>query len=521
MGTVTETKAAAGDARPRVNKLVFIGLLLPMVALVVILGNVIAKARFEARINDIFEYDGVQLQLVSGFLGTEVLTALKHLQSITTEAITLQAIDRPEATQLRALEASFFILAQRNPLYQQVRWIDADGIERVRVSRDRGELLVVAAEDLQDKSDRYYFRESNQLLPGELYISRIDLNEELGSIEYPPRPVLRIATPASDSNRQRSGILIINIEMKHLFDYIRTTDQADLDVQYLLVNQQGLLLDGSLETESTKEEQDQEAGFTATHPHVWELMSKNEVGNLEAADGLWTWRKLSPINTFKRLTRMFPQHPVAFDQMIADNFSLAMLAHRPSETLEHIRREHLELITLGAIFVLSVYGLTLAFYLSGTARARRAEVDAARAQELAANMARMKELEERFHRLVEASNIGQLVVNEDGKIEISNPAAERLLGYEKGELDGLHVEMLIPDDVREKHMGLRQRYMQAPEARRMGLGRKLLAIRKDGSTVPVEVGLNPYVDHERPLILATIIEHTPAGSSASGEQPRH
>ena len=521
MGTSPETSNTVSGKPGRVNKLVFIGLFLPMVVLVVVLGNVIAKARLDAHINDLLEYDSVQLQLVSGFLGAEVLTALKHLQSITTEAVTLQALDSPEPAQLRALESSFLTLARRNPLYYQIRWIDEAGIERVRVTRERDGPVVVATGELQDKSERYYFKEGNRLLPGELYLSRIDLNEELGKTEMPPMPVLRIATPASGSDRQRSGILVINIEMKFLFEYIRTTDRSDLDVEYLLVNQEGLLLSGDFERELMPEEQAPDMEFMASHPHVWELVAANEEGNLAAEDGMWTWRKLSPINTFKRLTRIFPHHPVAFDQMISDNFSLTMLAHRPIETLENVRRGHLELIILGSIFVLSVYALTLAFYLSGTARARRAEVDAAHSKELVANMERMKELEERFHRLVEASSIGQLVVDEAGKIEISNPAAERMLGYERGELDGLHVEMLLPADLREQHMSHREQYMQAPKARRMGLGRNLQAIRKDGSTFPVEVGLSPYLDHDRPLILASIIDLSQPDYLELGEQPKH
>ena len=51
--------------------------------------------------------------------------------------------------------------------------------------------------------------------------------------------------------------------------------------------------------------------------------------------------------------------------------------------------------------------------------------------------------------------------------------------------------------------------------------RELSALRKDGSKIPVEVGLNPYMDHEIPLILVTIIERTPDGSPGPGMQPSH
>jgi PAS domain S-box-containing protein len=108
--------------------------------------------------------------------------------------------------------------------------------------------------------------------------------------------------------------------------------------------------------------------------------------------------------------------------------------------------------------------------------------------------------------VVDASTIGQLVVDSKGKIEISNPAAERMLGYGKGELEGLRVDVLLPVSLQEEHVRWREHYMQAPEARQMGVGRELEAVRKDGSVISVEIGLTPYTDHGRQVVLASIIE---------------
>ncbi|NNJ94458.1 MAG: PAS domain S-box protein [Halobacteria archaeon] len=503
---MTETDTTRSEKSGRINKLVYAGLLLPMALLVLIVGYFLAKGWQEDRIEEMLHYDDTQLQLVSGFLGAEVILSLKHLHSISTELFTLQALDSPEPKQLRILESSFLTLARRNPLYQQIRWIDASGIERARIMRDRGEPFVVEPRDLQDKSDRYYFKAANAMLPGELYISRIDLNEEHGQMEMPPKPMLRIATPVANSEQKRRGIIVINIEMKYLFEFIRTRKQADLEVEYLLVNQEGVLLNASTENALTMEGEEPGMDFSALHPDVWETVSARDVGNLESTDGLWTWRKLSPVNTFKKLNLVFPQHMIAFDQMISDDFSLSLIAHRPIETMEAMRRENLMLITLGSIFILSVYAITLFFYLSGTARARRAEIEAAYARERVASMGRMKELEQRFHRLVDASSIGQLVVDSDGRIEISNLAAERVLGYERGELEGVLVDTMLPADLREQHVHHREQYLQEPEARMMGTGRELKAVRKEGSTIPVEVGLTPYTDQDRQLILVSIID---------------
>jgi PAS domain S-box-containing protein len=158
------------------------------------------------------------------------------------------------------------------------------------------------------------------------------------------------------------------------------------------------------------------------------------------------------------------------------------------------------------VLILAIYGLSLFFYLNGHVRAQRAELNAAYAMARAANMARMKELEERFQRLVAASSIGQLVVNEEGQIELSNPAAEQMLGYNSSELNGMLVDKLLPDRLQDKHVQLRKQYMRAPQARKMGESRELQAVKKQGTSFPVEVGLNPYTDQGRKLILVSIID---------------
>jgi PAS domain S-box-containing protein len=244
----------------------------------------------------------------------------------------------------------------------------------------------------------------------------------------------------------------------------------------------------------------------------------SDAGSLELQDGLWTWKTLSPIDTFTRLSRVFPQHLVAFDQLIKDDFSLTLVTHRLPGMLVEVRRENRMLISLGVIASLSLYGLSLFFYLSGHARARRAELEAAHASVRAGNLARMKELEERFHRVVEASSIGQLAVNDDGRIELSNPAAERTLGYARGELEGVLVDDLLPRGLQEKHASLRRQFMRAPEARQMGVGRELEAIRKDGTPVPVEIGLTPYQDHGRQLVLVSIIDLTQRSGTTGRSQ---
>jgi diguanylate cyclase (GGDEF)-like protein len=89
----------------------------------------------------------------------------------------------------------------------QIRFISLDGYERVRV--DKVESEIVRVDDLQNKSHRYYFKESIGLQDGEVYTSRLDLNVEKGVVEKPLKPTFRVATPIY-LNGKILGILVLN-----------------------------------------------------------------------------------------------------------------------------------------------------------------------------------------------------------------------------------------------------------------------------------------------------------------------
>ncbi len=329
--------STTSDASGRFPRFVFLALFLPIAALVVVIGISLASVRTEARIKEILDQDISRLHLVSGFLGAQVLGSLQHLRSLSTETITIRALDSQGPGQLQALESSFLTLARRNPQYQQVRWIDATGIEKARIMRDQGEPFVVPRQELQDKSSSYYFKTANALLPGELYISHLDLNKEKGRIEIPPRPVLRIATPVKSSDRKHLGIIVINIDMKYLFNIIHAPMQAEEDVEYFLINQQGVELNAGIENQKGADGSEQDLNFTQTHPKVWEAVLAGDSGSLKLSDGLWSWETLSPVETFYKSTRMLPQHLLSFDQLITNDFSLTLMVHRPPGILNEVR----------------------------------------------------------------------------------------------------------------------------------------------------------------------------------------
>ena len=503
---MSKTYSDIGVSNVRFPTYEFLALFLPIAVLVLVVGYSYANLSLENHIEEILDQDSSRLHRLSGFIGAEVAGSLNHLLVLSKETTTLKALDVQRPGYIRALESSFMTLASRNPQYQQIRWIDESGNERARVMRNQGKPYVVARQDLQDESNRYYFMKANTLLPGEMYISKVDLNVEHGKIERPIRPIIRIATPVLDSQRNRRGIIIINIALRYLFNLIRDSKETAFPIYYLLLNQEGELLNKWVTHPEADETLDENVNFQLSHPQVWGKISVKDSGNTETKDGLWTWKTLSPVDTFKRMSQTLPDDPLVFDKLIIDEFSLTLLVHRSISSLVEMRQQSRIMISLGMLLGLSIYSLALFLYLNGHVRARRAELNATYAMARASSMERLKELEERFRHLVEASSIGQMVVDNTGRIELSNPAAEAILGYERGELEGMSVEKLLPRDMRRQHVQLREQYSREPEARKMGKGRELKAMKKCGSKVSVEVGLNPYTDQGRQLVLVSIID---------------
>lgn len=120
----------------------------------------------------------------------------------------------------------------------------------------------------------------------------------------------------------------------------------------------------------------------------------------------------------------------------------------------------------------------------------------------------IRESEERFRQVVEASNTAIIVADQHGRMVLVNAQTEKTFGHSRAELLDQPVEMLIPERFRGQHPKHRTDFLRNPAAKSMGEDRQLYGLRKDGTEFLAEISLNPVQMHEETLVLVSVMDVT-------------
>lgn len=124
--------------------------------------------------------------------------------------------------------------------FAQARFLDAEGMERIRFDRMGGGVTKAPDSTLQSKLDHDYFNATMALGPGEIYLSPIDLNREYGRVAVPRMPTLRAAAPVRTPSGRPLGIVVINADLRGLFSELQ--ELGGPRGNFMLASPQGQLL---------------------------------------------------------------------------------------------------------------------------------------------------------------------------------------------------------------------------------------------------------------------------------------
>lgn len=420
----------------------FSQLFLPTVALVVAGIFVYGQDELDRQLSQTRSQDALFIGLGAGALTKRIEAVHSDIDYLAASPSLRVAINKPSPQHLAQLAEEFKIFSRSKGIYDQIRWIDEAGFERVRVDLTNDLPTLVAPEQLQYKGHRYYFTEASKLRPSEVFFSPLDLNIELDKIAIPYRPTLRVATPVADDAGQPRGIVILNYIGRDLLDaFIRET--KSIAGRAMLVNRDGYWLKGITP--------DDEWGFMFNKPELsmatrfpvaWKYIDGADQGQVELEDGTWTWRTVYP-RAIRQASNTGPIVPERYDWKAVSRLPASDLASAAKSVW-------LRLGALGALLAAGVaYGcwrLVLASAARTQAEKRLKQLNVDLEGMVASRTEALEASERRFRDVAHISADWIWEVDAEGRYLYASESVMELLGYRPAEILGKTAFDLMPPD---------------------------------------------------------------------------
>lgn len=205
---------------------------------------------------------------------TEVLSFIKNVFLISELPSLKNFISANNELNHQLLLEDFITVARSHPEFLQIRLLNLDGMELVRVNRGNQKITVVAETDLQFKGDRKYFQKAITTEPEQFYISPIELNQEFGEIEEPHTPVLRISRVIFNDYDEEVGVIIVNVLMDGLLNKLKSYENEK--VEFFAVKYDGSYISHPNETKLWGGKYDLNTGISLfnEYPIVNQLLGK-------------------------------------------------------------------------------------------------------------------------------------------------------------------------------------------------------------------------------------------------------
>jgi len=377
--------------------------------------------------------------------------------------------------------------------YTQARFIDSNGMEKIRIDNVKNSKTVVFNEtELQDKSQRYYFYDTIILPSRSLYISPLDLNIEHGQVEIPFNPTIRFAVPVDDRRGNRLGVVVLNYSGKGLLDLIRNIN-FDYNHELWLNDDNGYWLiaaDPALEWGFMFENR-KDINLPSLYPEIWRQISRygeNGIITKQIDDSLITH---TSIELHTSIGKDFLIHE--------QEYLLHISSFLPKRNMQQLQIDLQKKFILPLV-ILSISSLLLSIWIARLRESRR------RHSEQIVQLEINQKARQHFQTIVESSPAALLAVDKNQNIQLANAKAEEIFAYKKHSMIDMPLEKLIPERFRSSHHHNVIAFQQNPTNRSMGIGRDLYGLTHDGREIPIEVGLSSTVFNNENLILVAVLD---------------
>ncbi|HCD31109.1 MAG TPA: hypothetical protein DER01_01790 [Phycisphaerales bacterium] len=277
-------------------------------------------------------------------------------------------LDAPGDDTQADLTAELSSFIYERGIYDQVRLLDTNGMEKARVNHIYDRTMPIPQDELQDKSHRGYFQHCMQLQRGEVYVSAIDLNQEHKQIEKPYKPVVRLGMAVYNNQGKRKGYVILNYLAKSYLDIINKPSVTRDNLEFMMVTDDGYW---AAHPDPSKQwgwllPDRSEQNFANTYPQLWSEMSKHKSGRFDDGHIAMVYRSVD----FRIREEMVTPRSLSAEQLPVDDLSYRSTAYQivgilPAHVLTAKRRAlfHEEALIWTIHLILSILPLWGLSYL--------------------------------------------------------------------------------------------------------------------------------------------------------------
>jgi diguanylate cyclase (GGDEF)-like protein/PAS domain S-box-containing protein len=347
----------------------------------------------------------------------------------------LSGSSNPEKS-YRELGNVFLNFGQSEDGYSKIRFLNPDGMETVRVNIKNYKADLVKTDGLQSRSDKPYFLKAVNA-PDKIHLSRFGLNMEHGKIEKPLEVVLRASVCVRDDKGKVLGVVVSNFSAEKIFN-VFSSKNHNSNREIWLVNELGGWINSPYSDGEWFYSEGNEKGYFQTfYPDEWKTIVNGATGTIFNSNGVFSYGKYSiPVKNRKRHSERLVEGSEKW---------FVIFRHSPAKNVFYWWK------LFGAVIVVVVFWSGLSIWKRSAAFIALHEASAS-----------LKESEQRFKDVTNASGGFTWETGLDGSFSFVTGRPEEIIGYSADELIG---ESPFELAVKHDSWNIRRDFLQAAESR--------------------------------------------------------